>query len=210
MLNMTGFKYRIHGGGIIAWLKWIKLWVAYGFYAGLIFIPFSIFMQFESNPVANVVNLKAKAKIIGHSAYNLLGTNKSVLEIKTANWLDKLLFGALDDDFLSFFNFSFYVLVLLQLHLILKKLEIAKPFHPIIAKRLRCIGLILIGSSFVILLRSWYMDSVIVELTDHFYRLDYKVYLAHVNEFKLGILILIVAYIYKYGCYLQQEKDLTI
>ena len=207
---MTGFKYRMHGGGITALLKWIKLWVAYGFYGGLILIPFSIFMQFEGNPRANVICLKSKTEIITHNTYSLLGSQKDVLEIKAANWLDKVVFGALDDDFLSFFSYFFYFLVLLQLHLIFKKMEISKPFHPVIAKRLRYIGFILISSSIFLVLRIWYMDSVITTLTAHFYRLDYKVYYAHVNEFKLGILILIIAYIYKYGCYLQQEQDLTI
>lgn len=207
---MFEFKYRMHKGGIYAWLKWIKLWVAYGFYAGLILLPFSIFMQFEADPIANVVCLKYKEQATSFGNYNLLGTNKDVIAIKSANGLDKLVFGVIDDEFLSFFNLIFYVLILFQLHLVFKKLEINKPFHPAIAKRLNYIGLILMSSTVIVFLRVWYMDSVVGNLTDHLYRLDYKVYLVHANEFKLGILILIIAYIYKYGCFLQQEQDLTI
>jgi hypothetical protein len=206
----SSLKFRKHPGGIYSWLKWVKVWVSYSFYASLILVPFSIFLQFDGQPVANVVKLDTKSLVSENRAYTIIDTSKEILEIKNATWFDKFVFGVVEDQFLSFFNLIFYSLTLLQLFLIFKKLELSKPFHLDIAKRLNYIGFILIGFTAVVLLRVWYMDEVIKNLTLNHYRLDYQFYFAKINEFKLGILILIIAAVYKNGCILQNEQDLTI
>ncbi len=199
---------RKHPGGVVAWIKWIKWWLIVVLLASAIILPLSFFLQLFDNPVVDVVQVKNKISLSETSNYVINGSNTGELELLNYNFLNSIIFNTVGPT--SLFPALFSFLIALQLFLIFKKLEIHRAFYQEISKRIQYIGIILITISITTLLRVYYMDNIVSKLTQHTFKVNYKLYNGDINSFKVGILVLIIAAIYKRGCSLQQEQDLTI
>lgn len=205
---MDSQKFRKHPGGIASWIKWVKWWVMLVLFGSAVMVPFSIFLQFNDHPIIDVVQLKNKSSLIETSNYLISGANMGELKMLKYNFFDSIVCYTFSPTSLFASLFSF--LIAWQLYLIFKKLEMARPFHKDIPKRIQYIGIILIAISIISFLRVFYMDYIVSDLTDHTFKVNFKLYVGDINSFKVGILVLIIAAIYKQGFKLQQDQDLTI
>ncbi len=205
---MNGQIVRKHPGGVAAWIKWIKWWLVVMLIGGVMTLPIIVFIQFTESPSVEVIELKKKTSTIESNNYSISELNNAEITLKNYDFLDSIAFNIVGP--FSFYGMIFSLLITWQLYLIFKRLELARPFHKEIPRRIQFIGVILIAISAVTLLRVYYMDRVINNLTHQTYKINYKLYAGDMNSFKVGILVLIIAVIYKQGCTLQQEQDLTI
>ncbi|GEM_PF-1037317 len=110
--------------------------------------------------------------------------------------------------FAGLVNLSFFQFVQIQLKKIISSVKEELPFKNSNAVILRNLGLgYLIASVLVSLVNSWLMMTVIN---------TFNVFEASVNfsiDFQMvfmGIIILILAYVFSYGSYLQEEHDTTL
>ncbi len=199
---------RKHPGGVNAWIKWIKWWLILMLVGGLFMLPITFLFKFFTNPIVEVVKLKQEPAITQIGNYTVKGLSSTELTLEKYNLIDSILFNSMG--LASLYDVIFSLIIVWQLYLIFKRLELARPFHQEIPKRIKFIGIVLISISVFTFLRVYYMDHVINELTLNTYKVNYNLYAGDMNSFKVGILVLIIAIIYKQGCRLQQDQDLTI
>lgn len=205
---MNTQKFRKHPGGAFSLVKWIKWWIIAALLFSVIAIPFSLFIQFNLGPEVEVIKIGSKTVLKETPYYVLEGGDATKITLPNTNILNIIIF---DTNYpMPFFSALFSLIIVWQLYLIFKRLEIDRPFHKEIPKRIKYIGILLIISSLFTFLRIYYMDIVIRNLTDNVYRINYKFHYGDISSIKIGVLVLVIAAIYKQGCRLQHEQDLTI
>jgi hypothetical protein len=100
------------------------------------------------------------------------------------------------------FNFSIYYLLYRVLH----DITSVKTFVASNVKRIYAIGLIYVAWTIFTVARSYWLETL-VKAWDPRYRLDID---PQMHYFHLGVIVLIIGYIYRTGVALQKEKELTI
>lgn len=98
--------------------------------------------------------------------------------------------------------------ILKQLELILGTVKDNKPFAPENSKRLTTIGITLMIGSFIERAGEFFVASTMI---DTLKLKDLSVnYSADSNMILIGFVVLVLAGVFKYGCYLQNEYDSTV
>lgn len=98
--------------------------------------------------------------------------------------------------------------ILKQLELILGTVKDDKPFAPENSKRLTTIGITLMIGSFIERAGEFFVASTMI---DTLKLKDLSVnYSADSNMILIGFVVLVLAGVFKYGCYLQNEYDSTV
>jgi|GEM_PF-947846 len=121
------------------------------------------------------------------------------------NVFDWLLFPG--EHFPDIFTCLFTLLILWYLLRVFKALELDSPFSFKIAGYINKLGWIIIAGWVFAGLREIYMSYSIKSLTDDVYKFNGSI---AGYSLGMGIIILIIAAVYKRGCELQEDKELTI
>jgi hypothetical protein len=101
----------------------------------------------------------------------------------------------------------FYCLLCFLFYRIVAATEIESPFSDKNIKRIFWIGYILILYDAFVVLRSAILSNYVENITDKIFRFDG---LGPLVYFKIGILVIILAMIYRRGVSLQREQELTV
>ncbi|MEX8549182.1 MAG: hypothetical protein V5804_16400 [Mucilaginibacter sp.] len=188
------------------WLKAIKivLWIS------LIGFGLTLFntagLVFTNNKMFADVRLKnAETTSLAQAE---LKTNRGVLAFKSDNVLDRLVFQHVygyHDFIQSFFTFITCCILLITI----KGIDPNSPFTLTIAKRISIIGslyiiygLVSIGAGFYLVSR---VEAIMKQVTG-----DYTSFRDDLSNIKVGIFILIFAFIYKICVTYQEENRLTV
>lgn len=95
-----------------------------------------------------------------------------------------------------------------QLYKILKTVEEDKPFSIKNASRLSNIGIVLISGSFLFKIVQYFAASVVMDIINTaVVNVNYSV---DITMLLIGLMLLVLAGVFKYGCHLQQEYDATV
>ena len=133
LLFMNSQIIRKHPGGVVAWIKWIKWWLLVVLIGSVMMLPLSVFLQLYDNPIVDVIQVKNKIILSETTNYVINGSNSGEFKLLTYSFLDSIIFNTVGPT--SLFPALFSFLIVLQLYLIFKKLEIDRPFHKEIPRR---------------------------------------------------------------------------
>ncbi len=186
------------------WLMAIKvvLWVS------LIGFGLTLFntagLVFNSDQVFTNVKLKNQEKISVPNGE--LTANSGVFSFKTGNLLDKLIFKHVSGyhDFIqSLFTFVICCILLITI----REINANSPFTLKVATRIRLIGLLYIVYGLISIGAGYY---IYLRINTDQISGDYSGFRDDLSDIKVGVFILILAFIYRIGASFQEENQLTV
>lgn len=217
MEKLNTMKLRKHPGGLRFWIRLFKVLfkLSIGYWVVLGFI--SLILMFSTNLALRVESKKTVA------APALISNVKSIKQTGTyyfevRNVFDWLFFSR-ESNFLktkrsphgiwipNLFDCVFMLLTIWYMFRIFRALELDNPFSFKIAKDIKTLGHVMLCGFIFDLIQGIYIHLTIQRSTNHLYKV-----IGGKTEFSLGIIviILIIAEVYKRGCELQEDKNLTV
>jgi len=204
MEKFSAIKLRRHPGGLRGFITTIRILLQVWLFIATLFAATSLMMMFTSNIAVKVESRKSVGTT--DSLPNLKHiTQRGLYSFKARNVFDWFLFDR--THLPNVFTCVFVLLITWYTYKIFKSLELDHPFSLQIAKDIRFLGLLMIFAAIFSLLQGIYMHYVIMSLTEKAYKLGGRQFSF---SFWSGIIVLIIAEVYRRGCELQEDKDLTV
>lgn len=205
MDQLDTIRFRKHPGGLRAIIKTFRILLQLGMLVFSIFLLCSLYQLFTGEVSVAVISRKP---VPGDLPYGITAVkNIGRYTFDNPNWIEWLFFshGA---RFQDVFSYAITLLSMWFTFKIFKELDLNNPFSIGIAKNVRILGLIFIAGFGYNFLRSMYLVAVIRSLTSREFT-PYSISGSYGGLIS-GIILLIIAAVYKRACELQQYRDLTI
>lgn len=202
---------RNHPGGILARIKWLRWILGYGLLTSLLLFIFSVFILFTQEPLTIPIKLYEKG-VEGlriEEQFGLLPGLKGDLLVDAPTVWDRILLNHPTNP-VGWAGALFRLMICWFLLRILNELDVQNPFRFSISKFINKIAIILFMFPLFMMIRMAY-SFVVISRLDANGMPDTDLLLSGFSGYMLlALMLTVIAYVYRIGCRIQADQELTI
>lgn len=211
MRKISSVIFRKHPGGLQARIKWVRWILGYGLLTSALLFIFSIGLMFTQEPLAVPVKLSLTAtdNLNIEEQFGLMQGLKGDLLIKNPTVLDRVVLDH-PANRTGWAGALFWALICWFLIRILNDLDLKNPFRMSISRHINAIAIVLFMFPLFQLIRMGY-SYVVVRRVGAASMPDTDLILTGFTGYLLlALMLTVIAYVYRVGCRMQEDQELTV
>jgi len=205
MERLNTLKLRKHPGGLRGFITTFRILFFLALVLGAVNVVASFMMTCKSERFVSVTSRKEVSEQTVKNGELIKIKNSAVYRFKPQKVAHWLLFDPKISQ--NIFSSLFTLAIVWYAFKIFEALKLDNPFVPKVAGYMTTLGWVIIMAAIFNILRNGYLHFAVKELTEKGYKFSGS---DSGYSLGLGIIILIIAQVFKKGCELQEDKDLTI